>query len=265
MKSYTLLFLLITASCFAQALQSDGTCIMDQRRARGWGNNLSGNVKSVRWFYTHIKEGISNQERQRITLKNDVRPNFYSEFDRNGLIVKQIMFSKDYRDMPLDSGKTDIYVYDKDDLKLKINCRNKIEQPFVAYNHGLYAKVNYANVSANYNSTMQYFYKYIYDAKGHIIEETTYRTGRFDTDTLVTNIDLTEDDLEYTKTYIYDARDNIISQKIARGKASEGINYNDFGTEASFCKDLQTTYDYDDSNRITKITLSNSCEGIVFQ
>jgi len=50
-----------------------------------------------------------------------------------------------------------------------------------------------------------------------------------------------------------------------RGKASEGINYNDFGTEASFCKDLQTTYDYDDSNRITKITLSNSCEGIVFQ
>jgi len=67
--------------------------------------------------------------------------------------------------MPLDSGKTDIYVYDKDDLKLKINCRNKIKQPFVVYNHGLYPNVDNNLISAFYNSTHQHFYRYKFDDK----------------------------------------------------------------------------------------------------
>ncbi len=192
--------------CFlSTAYSQERGCVLIDKKHRWHGYNLNGPVRSVRWFYTHIKEELSNQDKQRVKLKNDVRPTFYTEFNEFGLVTKMIMFSKDYRDMPLDSGKVEIYRYDSYDLQEKFKCRKTNVQSPVVFNQTQLLKVNHLIVSGLYGSTSQYIYSYEYNKKSKKIKEVCYSSFFSDSDKIAisTKGELLKQDILFTRLFFY--------------------------------------------------------------
>ena len=68
--------------------------------------NLKDSVKSVRFFYSHIREGLSKNEKDRSMMRNFIRNRFYVEFDKYGMVTKEIQFSqnKDFADDVIEEG-----------------------------------------------------------------------------------------------------------------------------------------------------------------
>lgn len=263
--TYLVLLPLFATLCNAQ--QNSESCLLLHKKHRYYGYNLNGPVKSVRGFYTDIKESLSNKEKQRVKLKNDVRPRFYTEFNDFGLITKMIMRSKDYRDMPIDSGKVELYEYDEKDFREKLKCRQKYTQSPSVYNQSHLLLVNNIVVSELYGVTYRDIYLYEYDDEGKVIKETDVNLSSLLVNDSILRSDkpeIKDKDVFFTKLFFYDDTGKLVKIKIEKGEASKYINYNDFGTEASWCKDLQINYKYDSKNRIIQIVFF-SCNKVVFQ
>ena len=263
--TYLVLLPLFATVCNAQ--ENSESCLLLHKKHRYYGYNLNGPVKSVRGFYTDIKESLSKKEKQRVKLKNDVRPRFYTEFNDFGLVTKMIMRSKDYRDMPIDSGKVELYEYDEEDFREKLKCRRNIIQSPVVYNQTELLEVNHFVKSGLYGSSYRYIHNYFYDNEGKLTKDISwFLSSLFYNDSVMKSSkpELLKEDILHTRYFFYDDNDNVITIKIEKGEASDGINYNDFGTEASWCKDLQINYKYDSKNRITQIVFF-SCDKVVFQ
>ncbi len=261
------LFLALLFVSTGNAQQNSESCILIDKKHRWYGYNLNGPVKSVRWFYNHIKDDLSTQDKQRVKLHNDIKSLFYTEFDEFGLTTKKILFSKGYRDMPLDSGKVDVYKYDNDDFQQKLKCRQKNNQSPVVYNQTQLLTVNHMVNSGLYGSSYRYIHSYEYDDGGKVIKNISWFLSSLsysDSVMMSPKPELLDEDMLYIRSFFYDANNNLVKIKIEKGQGSGESNYNDFGTEAPYCMDLQINYKYDNQNRITQIVFF-SCGKVVFQ
>jgi len=220
--------------------------------------NLKDSVRSSRWFYSSLKADLPLTEKARIAYRNDIKQNFYDEFDSQGMLIKSIISSKNAFDMPVEESMMSFYNYDSKDLELKKSYKIKRAQAYPCYDYKQLVKVNYSNIDQSQNM-LYYSYEYKYYADGKISEELEYNP--YFEDNIIRPVNA--DDL-YTKTlFYYDTRGNINRQKVIKGKAAEGMVYSIFDTE-TFCDDIEIKYEYDAQDRLTKVSLTG-CKKLVFE
>ncbi|KGO85796.1 hypothetical protein Q765_14310 [Flavobacterium rivuli WB 3.3-2 = DSM 21788] len=232
------------------------------KESRSWGLNLKDSVKSVRFFYTKYKEGLNPTDKSRIYYSNDVRNNFYYEFDKKGNILSQMMFLKDSINQPIISDSVHKFFYDVKDIELKSKYVINKKQVYPAYidnlvklyHHEYFKLKSYSAPELN-----QTFFDYTFE-DGKIKEERRYYASLYN-NKLVDRPK--ESDLDIMQIYYYDTRGNLIKQQIFPGAVGKRVgSLSILETEINFCNDSNLSYEYDNMDRVIKVKLT-SCKTLI--
>lgn len=221
------------------------------KNATEYAFNLKDSVKSARFFYSFIKESLNKKERSRATMRNLNRQPFYVEFDRYGMLRKQILFSGklDFADAPVDSSKADVYEFDNNkDRASKYNFKLKKEQVYPVYIEDK-VDINYTRIwGGGDNYIFPHIYVYEYDTTGKIIEELSYASSEFSLD---------EQYLHIKKNYEYDIKNRLSKQTLFAGQYGREIgNFTKMSTTIGLCDDAHLSYKYDDKDRVIETSLN---------
>jgi hypothetical protein len=250
-----IIFLLVSfysAQCFSQEIEMhSGVKVM--KNATEYAFNLKDSVKSARFFYSFIKESLNKKEKSRVIIRNFNRQPFYVEFDRYGMLQKQILFSgkTDFADAPIDYSKADVYDFDERDriLKLNFNLRNLQIYP-VYINEKI--NINYIlNGGGEDRFIFNYIYIYKYNNLGKILEELAYLiSGELVEQAM-------EKDLHTKIVYIYDDKDKLTKQKLFAGQYGRELgSFTKMSTTIGLCEDAHLSYKYDDNDRVIETSLN---------
>ena len=233
---------------------------------------LKDSVKSVKSFYSKVKDSVPTIERNRFLNDNDFRaiPPFV-EFNIQGQLTKLTGCGITLKGYIYDDLCKNIYEYDEKDINAKAKYRIEFEQKFPVANWNLLIKPNenrfyfggsYDQNGKRLKDLIQSIYQYKYDKSGRIIEESLYSPYAEDS---IAVKSIKKEDLITRKTFIYNNKNQVIIQKITVGDYGKQVgNYSDFGTEVGYCDDLQLKYAYDSMGRITQVILFG-CSEIVSQ
>jgi len=248
-----LLLLLCSCGMAAQKMQS---ALLIDKQSRQHGLNLKGSVKTLRFFYTYFKEDLPEYEKSHLYYKNDIRGNFYYEFNQFGHVTASLLFLKDSIDEPVDRKKLSRTIYEYNDLELKKKYTLK-HQLYPSYRD--YVLLDHVNLAKN-NYDQNICYSYTYSIKNNkIIKEDEYLSVTPYGDTL--NQDGVKE-LIQSKKYFYDKKGNLIKQELFPGKDEHFNTIDMMDTETSYCKDTHVAYSYDSQNRLIKVVLT-SCGNVV--
>lgn len=233
---------------------------------------LKDSVKSVKSFYSKVKDSVPTIERNRFLNDNDLRaiPPFV-EFNIHGQLTKLTGCGITLKGYIYDDLCKNIYEYDEKDINAKAKYRIEFEQKFPVANWNLLIKPNentfyygsyYDKNGKPLKSLLQSIYIYKYDKLGRIKEESEYCPHAEDS---IAVKSIKKEDLMTRKTFEYNNKNQVIIQKITAGDYGKQVgNYSDFATEVGYCDDLQLKYSYDSMGRITQVILFG-CGEIVAQ
>jgi hypothetical protein len=226
--------------------------------------NLKDSVKTVYFKMCKLKQSLSDSDKDRFILSNDIRNFIYLNIDKYGRIKTELSeagFAIDTFVTNINYKRADDYVYDDKDWAKKSNYKTALKQYCLVQNYSLLLKSNRTQVEKKkykikgkvWQELSKDVYVYIYDEKGRIKEEQEYWLHRF----AETIKDTThkKEDLFSRKLFIYNTKGQVINQKIIAGLRAKESSYSDLGTECGFCDDLQLKYAYDQLGRITQVTM----------
>jgi hypothetical protein len=235
------------------------------------GKNLKDSVKTVYFKMCKLKQTLSDSDKDRVILYNDIRNFIYLNIDKYGRIKTELGDGGFVRDTFLTNinyKRTDDYIFDDKDRAEKKKYKTVLKQYYPVQNYSLLLKLNRTEVEKEitkiggkiWQELTKNIYVYIYDEKGRIKEEQEYWLHRF----AETIKDTThkKEDLFSRKLFTYNTKGQVINQKIMAGLQAKEIAYSGLGTECGFCEDLQLQYGYDQLGRITQVTMYG-CEEIV--
>ena len=220
--------------------------------------NLKDSVRSIRFFYSHITDGMEQRERARAIMRNFIRSSFYIEFDKYGMFDKYILFSKnkDLADDIVDLTRADSYEYDESDRHEKSIYRVKYPQKYHVY---IKQKVLLNQYLKMTDFEMKQLFRYVFDSKKNIIEEKFYIVSNNNL-----NISPEENDLYIKTTNEYDEKDRLIKQRFSPGPYGLEIkNLDLMSVNVGFCEGVHLAYEYDDKDRVISTTLA--CGDVVKQ
>lgn len=223
------------------------------KNATEYAFNLKDSVKSARFFYSYVKEGLGKDERGRVVIRNFNRQPFYVEFDPYGMLKKQILFSGklDLADVPVDSSKADVYKFDGKDRILKSKFKLIKQQVYPVYIEDK-VDINYTvKITDPDVFVFKNIYSYIHNDKGSIIEELSYLIG----DEM--RQETKDEDLHTKIVYEYDAKYRLSKQKLYAGEYGKRLgNFTKMSTTIGLCDDAHLSYKYDDKDRVIETSLN---------
>ncbi|MFY0483731.1 hypothetical protein ACI6PS_14120 [Flavobacterium sp. PLA-1-15] len=225
------------------------------KNATEYAFNLKDSVKSARFFYSYVKEGLGKDERGRVIIRNFNRQPFYVEFDPYGMLKKQILFSgkADFADAPVDSSKAEFYEFDNNnkDRTSKYNFKIKKEQVYPVYIEDK-IDINYTvKITHPDVFIFKHIYSYIYNDKGSIIKDFSYTISDDKTG------EITDKDLHILKVYEYDDKDRLIKQSLFAGQYGRELgNFTKMSSTIGLCDDAHLSYKYDDRDRVIETSLN---------
>lgn len=257
----TIFFLLILSLAIPNIIaqnKPDYCGIQASKNYLGTALNLKDSVKSVRFFYSHIREGMSKKEKDRAMMRNFIRNLFYIEFDKYGMFSKEIQFSKnkDFADDVVDDRWIDIYEYDELDRHEKSKYSVKYPQH---YNVHINQKVLLNHLKRKLRLDVTYINTYIYDKSRNISEQKSYHIID-----KTLNVSYDESNLYSRTTYKYDVYYRLIKQEFFPGAHGVEIRSLDLmSINVGFCEGVHLAYEYDDKDRVISTTLA--CGDVVKQ
>ncbi|WP_338646684.1 hypothetical protein V5J73_14440 [Flavobacterium sp. KS-LB2] len=230
------------------------------------GKNLKDSVKTVYFKMCNLKQSLSDSDKDRVILDNDIRNFIYLNIDKYGRIKTELCnggFVRDTFITNINYKRTDDYVYDDKDWAKKSKYKTVSKQYFPVQNYSLLVKLNRTLIEKKtrkiggkiWQELTKYLYIYLYDELGRIKEEQEYKVFRFAE--IIQDTIQKKEDLFCRKLFTYNNKGQVINQKIIEGlyAKEKERSYSDMGTECGFCDDLQLKYAYDQLGRITQVTM----------
>ena len=223
------------------------------KNATEYAFNLKDSVKSARFFYSYVKEGLGKDERGRVIIRNLNRQPFYVEFDPYGMLKKQILFSgkADFADAQVDSSKADVYEFDERDRILKLNFKLRNPQVYPVYiNEKI--NINYIIKGGGVDKFIfKFLYIYKYNLDGSVLEELSYMPSNEIT------VEINQENLHTRIVYAYDNINRVIKQNLYAGEYGKRIgNFTKMSTTIGLCDDAHLSYKYDDKDRVIETSLN---------
>lgn len=265
---FVILFFSITIN--AQNNQKYSGLWLEKQSVSG-NKNLKDSVKTVYFKMGNFKQSLSNSEKSRVIIDNDIRNFIYLHIDKYGRIktIRDGIAGDSYISN-IDYKKTDDYEYDQRDWAEKGKYKTVLKQYYPVMNDNLLLKLNRTEVQKEeliiggkiWQELSKEVYIYIYDEKGRVKEEQVYWLHRLGE--TIKDSTHKKEDLYTRKLFTYNAKDQVFNQKIIAGLRAKEMAYTDLGTECGFCNDLQLKYAYDQLGRITQVTMFG-CGKVVAQ
>lgn len=254
--------ILFQLSCFSLYLGQNLTDdrLMNSKQSRSENINMHGPVKSAYWYYTYISDSLGNvQDLQKakeevMYFSRNIGGELFTSFDNNGRLIKQIPRYENWMDMtkkPLSERYAIFHEYEDKDLKQKKNIKVVKYPKYPIHNDYQFVKQNYVyrnNIYQN-NNKQVFGYVYLLDQNKRIKQEKFYLVS--DSDKFILN----EKDLITKTEFIYNNKGNLIKQNIKPGISGKEMPFTALDTESSYCPDLHFSYEYDNQDRIVKMTL----------
>jgi hypothetical protein len=266
-------FLLCTTIFFSFAINAQNNekysgLLLEKQNVAG-NKNLKDSVKTVYFKMGNFKQSLSNSDKSRVIIDNDIRNFRYLNLDKYGRIktIRDGIAGDRYLSN-IDYKKTDDYLYDERDWAEKSKYKTKLKQYYPVNNDNLLLKLNSTEVQKEkvimggkiFQELSKDVYIYIYDEQGRVKEAQEYLVHRLEE--TIKDSTHKKADLYTRKLFTYNAKGQVINQKIIAGLRAKERAYTDLGTECGFCNDLQLKYAYDQLGRITQVTMYG-CEEIV--
>ncbi|SHK74362.1 hypothetical protein [Chryseobacterium polytrichastri] len=252
-------------TCFGQAV-TDNT-LMNSKQSRTENINLHGPVKSAYWYYTYISDSLGNvpdlqkAKEDVMYFNRNIGGELFTAFDNNGRLIKQIPRYENWMDMtkkPLSERYAIFHEYDDKDLQQKKNIKvTKYPKYPICIDYQI-VKLNFVYKNNIYQNDHKEVFGYVYllDKNKRIREEKFYLVS--DSDKFILN----EKDLITKTEFVYNNNGNLIKQNIKPGISGKEMPFTALDTESSYCPDLHFSYEYDNQDRIVKMTLYG-CEEVV--
>ena len=242
-----------------------------EKQSVAGNKNLKDSVKTVYFKMGNFKQNLSNSDKSRVIIYNDIRNFIYLNLDKYGRIktIRKGIAGDRYLSS-IDYKKTDDYEYEERDWAEKSKYKTGLKQYYPVKNHNLLLKLNRTEVQKEevimggkiFQELSKDIYIYIYDEQGRVKEEQEYLVHRLEE--TIKDSTHKKADLYTRKLFTYNAKGQVINQKIIAGLRAKERAYTDLGTECDFCNDLQLKYAYDQLGRIIQVTMYG-CEGVVAQ